>query len=1012
MKNHSLLGYGHRIFCTVLVGCALCGTRSAFAHSPSGSISSHLIIQQQVAGTVSDASGVLAGVTVSVKGTAIAALSDAGGRYAIAASKGDVLVFSFLGYSPLEMAVEGTVLDALLAPDVQSLQEVTVNAGYYSVKEKERTGSIAKIGAKDIETQPVSNVLAAMQGRMAGVSITQSTGTPGGGFSIQIRGINSIRSEGNDPLYIVNGVPFSPQSLGSAALSSGILPGQASPLNSLNPQDIESIEVLKDADATAIYGSRGANGVVLITTKKGKSGRTQFSVHAASTAGSVTRKLDVLNTAQYLAMREEGFANDGIAAYPASAYDVNGTWDRSRDTDWQEVLLGGTSHTSSLQASVSGGTERTQFLLSGTRYSQTGVTPGGYRYGKGAAHASLSHRSEDDRFQVQFSADYSGDKNTLPGIDLTRQAYTLSPNAPALHDASGGLNWENGTFKNPLSYLEGSYENTTKSLSANAVLSYTLLPGLVAKASAGYADLRLSETRLLPHTMNAPSETNTSADSQLLLHHGLRHSWIAEPQLSWDKKWGRAAVILLAGASFQSQVQEATALSGLGFASNSLIGSLAAAATATVLEDGLAAYRYTAVFGRLNYSWDGRYIANLTGRRDGSSRFGPGKRFANFGAAGAAWIFSREPWLEGMRGFLDFGKLRGSYGVTGSDQIGDYQYLDTYAITPNIYDGAGGLQPARLFNPSFGWETSRKLEAALELGFLRNRLSVTAAWFRNRSSSQLVGVPLPGTTGFATLQANLGATVQNTGIELELRTENFRGGGFSWTTTLNLTLPKNELLEFPGLEGSTYASSLVVGHALQLRRLYHFTGTDPATGNYTFEDFNGDGQLTAADDRESLLDTTPDYYGGLGNQLSYKSWELDFLFQFVKQQAMGIYSYFPAAGTLSNQPSGVLEHAPKDGAGSAFQEYTSGANAAAMAAQNRYTQSDGAVDDASYVRLKSVSLSYRIPAPRLKSFSGRIYLQGQNLLTLTDYNGADPENQSVSYLPPLRQLTLGVQLTF
>ncbi|OXB07810.1 SusC/RagA family TonB-linked outer membrane protein [Flavobacterium pectinovorum] len=970
-------------------------------------------MQQQITGTVTDASGPLPGVTVIVKATNVSTVTDEKGNFSIAANSDDILVFSFLSYASQEIIVGSeTSIKVLLSEDSTTLKEVTINAGYYSVKDKDRTGSIARITSKDIEKQPVTNPLASMQGRMSGVNISQSAGTPGSGFSIQIRGINSLRGDGNDPLYIVNGVPYASQSLGNSDVSAGQFGGLSNPISNINPADIESIEVLKDADATAIYGSRGANGVVLITTKKGKSGRTKFDVQTYTTIGKITKKMDLLNTQQYLAIRSEAFANDGISDYPDDAYDINGTWDQSRYTDWQKELIGGTANIYNTQFSVSGGSAGTQFLLSGTYRKETTVFPGDAHFYRGAVSANITHRSEDDKFSLTFTANYTGDKNTLPGTDLTRLAYTLAPNAPALYDPSGNLNWENGSFENPLSYLNGTYINSANTLLANALLSYKLPAGFEVRTSLGFSDAQLSEERSLPNTMYNPFYGLTSDASEMVVNDGKRRSWIVEPQLNWQKKWQNFQINVLAGTTFQMQKQKAFALDAYGFASNALMNSVAAATTITVLNDSQSEYKYNAVFGRINLSLKDRYILNITGRRDGSSRFGPGNRFANFGALGAAWIFSNESLLSKDNSILSFGKLRASYGITGNDQIGDYQYLDTYQVTPNLYDGVVGIQPTRLFNPDFGWETNKKLEAAIELGFLKDQIFITAAYFQNRSSNQLVGIPLPATTGFPSLQSNLDATVQNTGLELDLRSVNLKSENFTWTTSLNFTLPKNKLLAFPDLDASTYKNKFIIGQSIYIRKLYHYTGLDPATGLYTVEDVNSDGKITAAGDLKSFIDFSPKYYGGITNQLSYKNLTLDFLFQFVKQKGAGTASLFPVAGSFSNQPVQAMNHFPQDGTNAANQLYTTGVNADALSANDNYTLSDAMIQDASFIRLKSLSLSYTIPLLWSKNVSTKIYVQGQNLLTFTKYKGADPENQSANYIPPLKQFTLGVQLTF
>jgi TonB-linked SusC/RagA family outer membrane protein len=792
--------------------------------------------------------------------------------------------------------------------------------------------------------------------------------------------------------------------------SGNILAGNISPLNSINPADIESIEVLKDADATAIYGSRGSNGVVLITTKKGKEGKTKFDFNTYSSFGKLTRTTKLLNTEQYIAMRKEAFSNDGITEYPAYAYDINGTWDQNRYTNWQKELLGGTANTTNMQGTVSGGNTNTQFLLSGNYRKETTVFPGQGYYDKFAVHNSLTHKSNDNRFKISLSADYSTDKNSLPANDLTYQATILAPNAPALHDAQGNLNWENGTWNNPLSTLEGMYSAKTNSLIANATLSYKLLEELEIKTNFGYTDYLVQENRTFPSTMYNPSYGLGSEVSMLVLNNATRQSWIIEPQINWKKNWGSSTINMLAGTTFQKQTAQQLSQYGSGFSSNSLIHNLAAASYLTITDDQLRIYKYQAFFGRINYNWKEKYIINLTGRRDGSSRFGPGNRFANFAAIGAAWLFSKEAFMD-TNTFLSFGKLRASYGTSGNDQIGDYQFLDTYEGTGNNYNGVIGIKPSRLFNPSFGWESNKKLEAALELGFLKDRVFITAAYFSNRSSNQLVGVPLPATTGFSSLQSNLNATVQNTGVELELRSVNYKKNDFNWTSSLNLSFLKNKLLEFPDLEGSTYANTLVLGKPLSIQKTYHYTGINPETGLYQFEDYNKDGKITGPEDRQWIEDTAPKFFGGLTNQLSYKNWAMDFLFQFVKQRARNYLYTASWVGDFSNQPIDVLNHWPQNGTTAEIQQYTTGANGAALDAYFLYSNSSASVSDASYIRLKSISLSYTIPQQWTKGMTGRIYVQGQNLLTVTNYKGADPENQSAFYSPPLRQITLGINLS-
>ena len=621
-----------------------------------------------------------------------------------------------------------------------------------------------------------------------------------------------------------------------------------------------------------------------------------------------------------------------------------------------------------------------------------------FKYKKSAAHFSMNHTSDDDQFKITFSANYTAQNNNQPATDLTAVSRTLAPNAPQLYDNQGNLNWENSTWDNPLAALKSEFISKINDFTANTVLSYNFLSNLQLKTSLGYSDLRSNEGRTQPSTMYNPAYGLGSEISALNTNITSRNSWIAEPQLNWNYNIGKGKLEALLGSTFQSQVTNRLFQSGFGFASNSLINDMASASIKTVDLSDETIYKYQAFFARINYNWNGRYIVNATGRRDGSSRFGPGKQFANFGALGAAWLFSNENFLK-YNPVLSFGKLRASYGTTGNDQIGDYQFLDTYMSSGNVYQGTIGLQPIRLFNPEFGWETNKKFEVALETGFLQDRIFLTSAYYQNRSSNQLVGIPLPGTTGFNSLYANLDASVQNSGLEFTLRTENCKEQNFSWTSNFNISVNSNKLISYPGLESSSYANTYVVGQPINIIKLYHFTGINPQTGVYQFEDVNGDGQITSIADRQTVANLSPKYFGGLQNQFKYKSVQLNFLFQFVKQKSFG---YMPGVpGTAVNQLADV-----SNGNG---QPFTAGTNGELITAYYRYGLSDGALQDASFIRLKNLAITYDIPL-HTKSVRCQLFLQGQNLLTFTSYNSGDPEFKFSGYLPPLRVFTTGFKL--
>jgi TonB-linked SusC/RagA family outer membrane protein len=966
--------------------------------------------QNTIKGNVTEPNGALPGVTIKIKNKPTSTLTDEKGNYSINTAPADILVFSFIGYKIVELPVGNqSIINVQLEEDSTTLKEVTVNAGYYTVKDKERTGSIARITSKDIETQPVTNFLATMQGRMAGVNITQQTGTAGGGFNIQIRGQNTVRRDGNAPLYIIDGVPYSTEAIGNG-LSMSIMSMNTSPLNNINPADIESLEVLKDADATAIYGSRGANGVVLITTKKGKKGKTVFSTSFSQGAGSIAHFMKMMNTQQYLSMRTEGFVNDGITTYPQNAYDINGTWDQNRYTNWQKKLLGGTSKITNINASVSGGSAQTQFMVSGTYGRETTVMPGDFSYNRVNLRTNLNHVSEDQRFKISFTSGYAIQDNSQASRDLTVEAWTLSPNAPALYNDQGALNWENNTFQNPLRHLNGVSKSKTYDLVTNSVLSYRLFEGLDIKSSFGYNDLKHNESSTFPSTIYNPSEGLTSENSNIYYTDTARQSWIVEPQLNWKAEIGSLKTDILIGSTFQRQNNKSLSMNGYGYSSNSMLYNPAAATNLFILGFDDSVYKYQSLFGRANFNWKGRYLLNLTTRRDGSSRFGSGNRFAWFGAFGAAWIFSKEKIFQD-NSILNFGKLRASYGTTGNDQIGNYQFLNTYISSGSTYNGLIGLEPSRLYNTQFGWETNKKLEIALETGFLKDRIFLSYAWYLNKSSNQLVGIPLPGTTGFTEIQANLDAVVQNSGIELTLQTKNFNGKDFGWSTSLNCSASRNKLLSFPNLASSTYQNNYVIGKPLNIVKTYHYTGIDPQTGIYTFEDVNGDGLLTETD-KKTIKDLNPQYFGGLQNNIRYQRWQLDFLFQFVKQQNYNIPKTLAVAGTMVNQSTEVLDHWQSTGTTATTQIYTSGANGAVENALYRFAASDAGITDSSFIRLKNVALSYEFPEKWLKNASCKATLEGQNLLTLTPFKGSDPEFAGIGFLPPLRMITAGLQFNF
>ncbi|RQO75621.1 SusC/RagA family TonB-linked outer membrane protein [Pedobacter sp. KBW06] len=950
----------------------------------------------------------LPGASIRIRSTHISSYTNQDGRFILSTTENSgTIVISHVGYKTKELSWNSTntIFKISLEEDNSELKEVEINAGYYTVKNKLRTGSISRVNSETISSQPVSNPLAALIGRVPGLEVTQQTGIPGGGFGIQIRGVNSITS-GSQPLYLIDGVPFGSHSLASS-LSNSITP-QSSPFNSLSPSDIESIEILKDADATAIYGSRGANGVILITTKKGKSGRTTTEFNYYHGIGKVSRKMDLLNTSQYLIMRNEAFKNDVRIPTTVSAPDLL-VWDQQKSTDWQNILIGGTAINNNMQGSLSGGNGQISFSIRGVYGEEGTVFPGEFKESKGSGALNLNYQSIDSKFKTNFSTQYAVNSNNLFSYDLTSIALTTPPNSPDFLDTEGKLVFT-PSLSNPYQDLYRKYNAGTRNLIGNLNISYQLLPQLMVKLTGGYTKTERNEIRTLPSTTIGPTSSSVpSADFGT----NSSDSWIAEPQVNYQNKIGKSTFSALLGSSFQQSIRKSQLINASGYQNDQLLENIQAATNLKLSNSDYFNYRYQAIFGRLNYNLSDTYLLNFTMRRDGSSRFGKDRQFANFYALGAAWIFSNEDFIKQKLPFLSFGKLRASYGTTGNDQIGDYQFLELWKSTASPYGGTSGLYPVRIANPNYAWEISRKLETGIELGLIKDRIRLSVAFYQNRSSNQLVGYSLPPSSGAISVQSNLPALVENRGLEFEISTTNIQSGEFKWESTLNLTLPRNKLLAYPDIEKSAYASTYTIGKSLQTPMLFHLTGVDPKTGIYLFQDLDQNGKgATFPTDLLAIYDLNKKAYGGIGNTFSYKGFQLDVFLQFTRQLGTNYMKGFVSPGLLSNQPEVVQSRWQNEGSSSTIQKFSSQAGSEASRAY--LLNGDHKISDASYLRLKNVSLSYYLSRKileKIKLQNVKIYFQGQNLFTITKYRGLDPENQNTGSLPPLSIYSFGIQLT-
>lgn len=969
----------------------------------------------------------IAGVTVTVKGTKKQTITNDFGEFTISDVEDNaVLSFSSVNMEPFTVNVGGQKeIVAKLKTKMSELDEVQIIA-YGQTTKRFQTGNVTTVKSEAIEQQPVQNPLLALQGRVPGLEVTQITGMPGGAVTVRIQGRNSINS-GLQPLVVVDGVPY-PTSL-SNSLNEGVVAG-GSPFNYINPGDIESIEVLKDADATAIYGSRAANGAILITTKKGKVGKPKLDINLQQGWGKVARKVNMMNTHQYLDMRYEAFNNDGIdwRSSNVRANDLK-IWDTTRYTDWQKTLIGGSAQYTNVNVTMSGGSPLMQYLVGGTYNRQTTVFPTTYDDRKGSVHFNINCASANQKLKIQLSNSFMMDENHLPNLDLTEQALNLAPNAPSLYNSDGSLNWAintsgNGTWDNPLAYVKYyQYNNSTKNLVSSASLSYNIYNGLELKTNLGYTNI-LSKLYLPTMLEVYRPQDRPYVDRTANYVNRTMTSWIAEPQLVYKGNLSKGKIEGLLGITVLKNSSDVLSLTGTGYSSDLVMRSITSATAKTVEQASYAEYKYNATFGRLNYNWNDKYIMNLTGRRDGSSRFGDKNKFHNFGSIGGAWIFSQEKLIREALPFLSYGKVRSSYGNTGNDQIPDYSYLSLYTyIGAGIpYQNSLGTNAYNISNPYLQWEETRKWQSGIELGFLNDRIVFNGTYARNRSSNQLISYALPLVTGFGNITENFPATIQNISWEFLITSVNVKSRKVNWTSSFNLTIPRNKLLSFPNIDQTTYASGfngVIVGQPLGVSKTYHYGGVNSVDGLYQVNDKNGNSSSAPnfPDDYNILINAMPKFYGGFENSLSFKGIRLDFLFQFVQQKGPKQMYYYNESlepgrfsSNSSNQPTTVLNRWQKPGDNTPVAKYTTMVNNVFL------WPTDGSNTwysyEASYIRLKNLSISWQVPENwqrKLHLQSAKIYFRGQNLATITKFTGLDPETKSTTTLPPLRILTFGLQ---
>jgi len=980
-------------------------------------------------------------VTIIEVGTNNKTFTNVDGVFNITVKDNARLHFSYIGMEPTTIAVDQQKsYTVVLSVKPESLNEVIVNAGYYQTTQGELTGSISSIDAKTIEQQPVTNVMSALEGRLPGVQIFQQSGLAGSGVSIQIRAANSLFA-GSTPLYIVDGVPFLGEAITSAGGNtfSSLAPVYgSSPLNLLNPSDIENISILKDADATAIYGSRGANGVVLITTKRQKGGKAKIDVGFTQGISRVAslHAVKTLSLPQYLEIRNKAFTNSGAVPTPRNAPDLL-TWDKTKVTDWEDLFFGETANNSTANLSLSAGNRNLNFLVSGNYHTEDAVIPGNFKYQRLGVRMAAGYTSDDDKLGINVTTTFSSDKNQGNArrgntSDLAGAAYSFPVNYP-VYNPDGSLYWfplDAGLFSNPLSYQDKKYTANSNALIGSIGVRFSPIKGLNLKMDASYNKVFAAQTDLAYQKSFSPFAT--SARPAGTYQENYSETWNVEPLIEYVRKISKGMLSTQVGSAFQSTTfVQPFAINATNFASDAQLRNYSSGTLASIRSFD-SQYKYNSLFARVNYNWLKTYIVNINYRLDASSRFGTNKRSGSFGSVGAVWIMSEENFMKALQPVISFAKLRSSYGTSGNDQISNYQFSDNYSSTLYQFDNIPGLAPQNLANPDLAWEVNRKFELALELGLLDDRINISTAWFRNRTNNPLVTFPLSNPTGFSDYVANVDATIQTEGMEFSLNTKNIKTKNFKWDSYFNISNPKSKLAAFRDIENSTYIRDKLVGESLANIYGFKYTGIEQSTGLPAVSDENKDGMFSdplnyvatlaayGKGDYVKIGNYDADFYGGFGNNFSYKNFNLDIFAQFVGRRMIkgiahadysGIYAPGSRAANMTDSYYDLYQQT--GGKLATFDSPYSGINSPGYR-YYLYATSDAVISNAAFIRLKNVALSYSLPQKFTKALNigkGTFFVNGQNLFVITKFKGYDPETQP-NNIPPMKTFVLGFRATF
>lgn len=976
----------------------------------------------------------LFGVSVMVKRTGKGTQTDAQGIFKLKDIRaGDTITFSNIGYqTTLVEAPSGNMMRVTMKIAVDQLDETIVQA-YGTTTRRLNTGTIVKVSGDEIRRQPGQNPLMALMGKVPGMTIVPHSTYAHAPIKVEIRGRKSLDpSFSGEPLYVIDGVPINTLPLANSlnaieGMSAGPVLGGASvtggqhPLFAFNQNDIESMEVLMDADATAIYGSRGANGVILITTKRPKGRKPTFNLDLNRSTTDIPYFPRLLSPSQYFEMRREAFRNDGIAPEIANAPDLV-LWDTTRVTDWRKQFYGSGAVTT-INAGFSGGDENASISLTSQYINTKGMND--WTGSNEAFNLGMSSelKTRNRKLSVRFSMNYT--YTFTDAVNVGTLPLALAPNAPPILDSKGNPNytdWENSAYTGSYEWIHLFKPNETKgkNLLGNLSLTYYLFNNLSWTSTIGYSTNNNDNNFFEPiRALNPLKKPVGTAFFGMSKSENLTIS----SRLAYNLRFGKASLSADLGFEGNKQQSHAATVQGTGYTNDYLLRSLVNAPVVRAV-DAYGERRTLGTIARVSFDWDRKYIFKLSFNRDGSSQFGTKNQFGNFGSVGAAWNASDELWLKKiLPSWFTYLKFRGNYGITGNNNVGDYQYLSQWSSAPvanstKLYDYNGLIPfvPIIPVNQRYQWERTKQLSTGIDLGFFDQRLNIGLGWYRNITDHQIMNDPTPSYTGFATVKGNSEGIMQNTGWSITLEGTIIRNKDFQWSASLNGAANRNIIKSFPNLKKSSWYRRYQVGRSVSTAYLLHYTGVDPMTGNASFEDYNKDGVVFSGaplpvgafgNDAYVEINTEPIIFGGLGTSLSWKGFSFStscsYEYKWMRDPFLT-----RIGGTMENfyMPPDVWENTwrkPGDQA-----KYPRFSNSSAGVALNG---SDIGYSRTFYLRLNSINLGYTFSdkiLSKIRLTACTITLNATNMFTFTKYRGLDPVTAGQ---PIMRQINTRLSIT-